>query len=974
MEDFAMEPATGARGVGVNAPPPTETKGYLQQFLDWLVNLFTCCMNTPKSHSVPKPKEPKPHAPLNQKQQAQAAAKHKAVQNGVGPPRGKGQPLKGHQPVQAAKVMTPVPVNPKHVAIGMAKQFVDNNKGLSDRDLFKKHIDEKDAINNQLAELKKIPNINKEQQQIIKEFDGVIKRFNNFQKKHIDAISEFNNISVDVSILYTKAIQIPEKPNPAAFHDGITDLVREKKITIDQANVAVQIYNKNNSPPLNPISSTAVNQAKVEKQNQPKGEAAKIPVEPKQPDAPKKTGEAMPPKEALPAAKVNPPHKAVSAPPTNSLTNQEKYGKFVEATGGTKYETFPTTIMLRQMYVDFINKDPNAEMSNIFQAIDDAKIPGNVKHKIKKTLMELEPNAFEGKHPIQRSNQPNVPTNAANKPATAASAKPEVAKPQPQKPVTKYSTEQWQRHFNSNEIKTLFRDEVQKAMSGTNMSIEDQQACGVIHADIFRIYNECAGDRDKFNTQINLLHLNRNGGEAFSTEAKMIVNQLKRAAIDFHNREYSRHEPVPSNQLQTAAVDLNVASSIEKKIGELQNFANTLRNEQILEANTNITQLNQIISRDDFKNKTPQEQQSIIGNRDAWVRESKNLSSALQVFENKIAIFEKQVQIYKNQGPQQITITSLTNPGAYTYQAGKPKPAYFGQVFSNKPKGECKAGYYQLQNKDDPTKFVANTNFANQFLGGGVFRQHGAVQEEFMAMQMAQFTALLTEVEDLMTRIPHPNEGGGVMGGDPNPLLVCGLHSTLEIPNAAYAEGMGRIQTGVLMQNTKVLPNAPEVNMLAIAFSNLNSDVPSDLRGRERAQYLEGLSHHVSTLEEGLNVLVAGANVVKAQAEKLGKQPVMNSGRIGAGVFGHDPVAVVMLSRLASRITDVEINTYDYDDKKFPTDAFCNATWAKIDQNTKGMSVEQSVAYISEYLESSEHKQAVAQHKASINAQNPKPK
>lgn len=172
-----------------------------------------------------------------------------------------------------------------------------------------------------------------------------------------------------------------------------------------------------------------------------------------------------------------------------------------------------------------------------------------------------------------------------------------------------------------------------------------------------------------------------------------------------------------------------------------------------------------------------------------------------------------------------------------------------------------------------------------------------------------------------MTRTPNGKaEQQRVSGGDPNPLLIKEVDRNMSVGIEAYGGKFGPLDEKGLVEKVDECKTA-KVDFLAIAAPNLYNDPKNNS------------AMGLNTLKDLLNTAVAGFQLVARDHQ--GEEPILiHTGKWGAGVFGNDYRAVLLVQLMAAQYVsqqtgqDVQLKFHGYKENEV---AEAMAIWTAIE-------------------------------------------
>jgi predicted NAD-dependent protein-ADP-ribosyltransferase YbiA (DUF1768 family) len=256
------------------------------------------------------------------------------------------------------------------------------------------------------------------------------------------------------------------------------------------------------------------------------------------------------------------------------------------------------------------------------------------------------------------------------------------------------------------------------------------------------------------------------------------------------------------------------------------------------------------------------------------------------------------------------------------------KPSYFSVPLAKNLKD------YKLQTKFHQELFnykggenAFTLDFANQYLGGGALGK-GFVQEEVMCTEFPELTNHITRNLETSGRYAgyckeltrYRGDGmtsaSKIKQGSPNPLIFKNLHRVQKI-KGVYGHNLYAVNTSNLLENhVNLLPEPQKANLLAVAAANLSKSFPeaiinkltthTALTEQEDDTVLQ-IQTSIDAVEDYYNTFYAGISLANNEAN--GKA-VINSGKLGCGVFGNHTRVALVLQMIAAQEEDVELHLF----------------------------------------------------------------
>ncbi|MFO0888414.1 MAG: hypothetical protein U0790_04615 [Isosphaeraceae bacterium] len=284
---------------------------------------------------------------------------------------------------------------------------------------------------------------------------------------------------------------------------------------------------------------------------------------------------------------------------------------------------------------------------------------------------------------------------------------------------------------------------------------------------------------------------------------------------------------------------------------------------------------------------------------------------------------KKQVLLDKAKGPftgknpqlvSQLSYASL-NPDTADFRLDAVFPAYFSRPFNDLPINVKASGDLYTYAKADGHPSNRNeywVDFANARLGGGVFG-NGFAQEEVMFLETPELAN--ASAFGVQTRVPNGTQGDvqAPLNGSPQPYIFFDVHKTMTIDlldprltDKSPGDLYSKVTKSDLDQLSRLDATPYKFHVLAMATPDLShtSFSPTDPR----------------VLQDAFNTFVAGFTLAKGESQKHGfSTPLIDTGKIGAGAFKNDVVAMFVMQELAARQVGVDLKFW-YFDKDKPTE------------------------------------------------------
>jgi len=228
------------------------------------------------------------------------------------------------------------------------------------------------------------------------------------------------------------------------------------------------------------------------------------------------------------------------------------------------------------------------------------------------------------------------------------------------------------------------------------------------------------------------------------------------------------------------------------------------------------------------------------------------------------------------------------------------------------------------------------TDFANKFFGGGYDDGEGNAQEEVLFGEAPGLNAVACPEESFITR--KTREGDDEPGkGSPTPILVKGVQRVQQ--HRLYGELVAPDQM-------RDLPEIQTVNYLAIA-------APRILKRTRENQIAQ------ETVYDLFNTAYAGFMMVKENRE-AGKEVLIHTGPLGAGLFYNNPKVTILLQYLAAQAVGVKVQFHGVESEDVIAALQC---WQKM-HSFVGNSGDKTIQEILDRLISIEGRELVGLKKA----------
>lgn len=307
-----------------------------------------------------------------------------------------------------------------------------------------------------------------------------------------------------------------------------------------------------------------------------------------------------------------------------------------------------------------------------------------------------------------------------------------------------------------------------------------------------------------------------------------------------------------------------------------------------------------------------------------WLRNSSDPAA-----QKKAALLERSLLQAEKSGTEGglPEVKELHDTTSFQFDSVSGRDSYMNQPFELQSQTGLSStpGFYDYVEEEGPKHVWVD--FANMFLGGGCFG-HGFVQEEVIVAEFAKLAELIAANFDksikkckLMTRTPNGKaEQQRVSGGDPNPLLIKEVDRNMSVGIEAYGGKFGPLDEKGLVEKVDECKTA-KVDFLAIAAPNLYNDPKNNS------------AMGLNTLKDLLNTAVAGFQLVARDHQ--GEEPILiHTGKWGAGVFGNDYRAVLLVQLMAAQYVsqqtgqDVQLKFHGYKENEV---AEAMAIWTAIE-------------------------------------------
>ena len=243
--------------------------------------------------------------------------------------------------------------------------------------------------------------------------------------------------------------------------------------------------------------------------------------------------------------------------------------------------------------------------------------------------------------------------------------------------------------------------------------------------------------------------------------------------------------------------------------------------------------------------------------------------------------------------------------------------------------------YYTYQPNDGKTHFYLV--FGNKNLGGGTMESYALVMEEILDLESTTYGEEAAKDPRISVRTDANLglEGQKIdgVGGSPQPYIIKNAAINQKINNLYGTSGCKILQDENLslddLKKTYVERRVPPitVNLVTAAFPKV--PFGSDEKANHNNQW------DATTLTNCLNDLCA---VIESMKKNTPQPPplVLDSGKIGCGVFNNNPDAVYLLHKAAAQQCGVEIVLHDYGPHRGDDLGNLEKVWQEIEQQFPG--------------------------------------
>lgn len=250
--------------------------------------------------------------------------------------------------------------------------------------------------------------------------------------------------------------------------------------------------------------------------------------------------------------------------------------------------------------------------------------------------------------------------------------------------------------------------------------------------------------------------------------------------------------------------------------------------------------------------------------------------------------------------------------------------------------------YYEYT-ADRSSNHVLYTDFANERLGGGWCYPKGLVQEEIMVIEIALFASILYHLKckykgnkpwfDSDPKCCKTRIKTKYSYYVPTPIIITGLQRSIELSIYGSQELMN---VENIHDAYTISDNKEKINILAIAAPDIKkfniNDFASIAESNKNKLALNILYDIFNTIVAGYESAIDSYNRfpeahVPINEMNMNSVPIItiNSGKLGCGVFGNDPILVGCLHYLAQEYINnkyndeyiIKIKLWGYSDEEY---------------------------------------------------------
>lgn len=235
-----------------------------------------------------------------------------------------------------------------------------------------------------------------------------------------------------------------------------------------------------------------------------------------------------------------------------------------------------------------------------------------------------------------------------------------------------------------------------------------------------------------------------------------------------------------------------------------------------------------------------------------------------------------------------------------------------------------KSEYEYNEDNNNTDAYNIWVDFANPFLGGGVF-DTGYVQEEIMFLQIPQLAAIAykkggradnnivnnnhIKAKPFLTRYQWPQLSNPtkITKAKPTPIIFKNVKQVIKTSGYGRYNRKGK-GTGLVNITGEYIENKLQehINILAISAPYTGKLMGKNEKFKEFAKRKKDIAIFVIT--DILNTLIVGFEHVYLTADPNKDKIIINSGKLGSGNYGNDPIIVCVLHYFAQLYINQKYN------------------------------------------------------------------